>query len=171
MDAPTSEQIAEWYPRLFRTAMRMTGRHDLAEDMTQEAFCRALKNWEKFNGYSLPTTWLRCILLNCVRDWQRRQSVRRCDPLDEWALPVSNPAGGPHDVLHKREQLQHMREAIQALPSALRPAFVATVLDGYTYKETADMLSVAVGTIASRVYEARKHVQAAMQKAYPEALT
>jgi len=51
----------------------------------------------------------------------------------------------------------------------LRVAFVATVLDGYTYEEAAELLSVPVGTVASRVHGARKHLQGVMQQAFPEA--
>lgn len=164
---PTEEQIASWYPRLYRTALRLTGSAEQAADLTQEAFCRALDGWDGFNGEALPTTWLHCILLNCVRDCDRRRKVRSGEPLNEWSLAVVTDR--PAEQLEKREQLDRLRQVIEELPAALRPAFVATVLDGCTYQEAGELLSVPAGTIASRVHEARKKLSAAMQEAFPEA--
>ncbi|MHC4715864.1 MAG: RNA polymerase sigma factor [Planctomycetota bacterium] len=171
MSRPTNEQIAGWYPRLFRKALRLTGRVELAADLTQEAFCRALKGWDSFRGEALTSTWLHYILLNCVRDWHRRQAKRRHARLDEWAIAVvEDGSERPPEQLARREQLEHLREAVAGLPENLRPAFVATVLDGHTYEGAAELLSVPVGTIASRVHEARKHLRAAMRKAFPEVM-
>ncbi len=168
MERPTDEQIAMWYPRLFRTALRMTGNADDAADLAQHTFCKALDNWNQFDGKSLPTTWLHSILVNNARDWVRRQSIRNNGYLDDWTLI---PADGPYhatDALEKQEQLAHMREAIENMPKTLRPAFVATVLDGYTYQEASEMLNVPAGTIASRVYEARQQLKAEMRQKFPE---
>lgn len=171
MTRPTDEQIAYWYPRIFRKALRLTGRTELAADMTQEAFCRALRAWDSFNGDALPTTWLHCILVNCIRDHHRRQAVRRHESLDEWAVMATDETSAcPSDQVSRHEQIQHLRQAVQTLSDTLRPAFVATVLDGHTYEEAADLLSVPAGTIASRVHEARKRLRSTMRKAFPEAV-
>ena len=66
MKRPNDEQINMWYPRLFRTALRMTGQVEIAGDLTQQAFCNALNKWELFEGKVLPTTWIHQILVNCV---------------------------------------------------------------------------------------------------------
>ena len=75
VDRPSDEQVELWYPRLFRTALRMTGSVDVASDLTQQAFCKALARWGRFDGRSLPTTWLHSILTNCVRDWVRQKAA------------------------------------------------------------------------------------------------
>ena len=167
MARPTEDQIASWYPRLYRSALRLTGSPDRAAELTQEAFCRALDRWDDFDGRALPTTWLHQILMNCLRDGLRRQAVRTAVPLEEWSLAAGLDC--PPEQAERREQLEALREAIANLPATLRGAFVATVVDGYTYEEAAELLSVPAGTIGSRVHEARKHVQAAMQRAFPEA--
>ena len=169
MKRPSNEQIDLWYPRLFRTALRMTGNAETAGDLTQQAFCKALGRWELFEGNVLPTTWIHQILINCVRDWARRKSVHEDCILNEWDLAsVPDPQEHPPERLERQEQLAHMRAAIRGLPPTLEPAFVATVLDGYTYQEASEMLAVPVGTIASRIHQARQQLNAVMRQRFPE---
>lgn len=170
VDRPTEEQIGRWYPRLFRTALRLTGNPEDAADVTQQAFCQALRRWDRFDGGALRTTWLHQIVLNCVRDWARRRSIRQSEAIDAWTLAtLKDPDLEASTRLEQREQMLCLRRAIEGLASETRSVFAATVLDGYTYEEAADLLSVPVGTIASRVHEARKHLRGVMQKAFPEA--
>jgi RNA polymerase sigma-70 factor (ECF subfamily) len=140
---------------------------DDAADLTQEAVCKALGQWHRFDGRVLVTTWLHRILANCVRDWLRRNHVRSAVSLD--ALPGEPAAGeGRRDALELGEQDGLLREAIEGLPTAMRVAFVLAVLDGYSYRQVADLLEVPVGTIASRIHDARCLVQEAMQRRLPE---
>ncbi len=170
MTRPTDEQIDEWYPKLFRAALRMTGSYDDASDLTQQAFLKALRSWDGFNGQSLPTTWLHRILVNCVTDWRRRQSASPQQSLDEWTLAMveGNSTAGEQDV---EEPMCRLRQAIDDLPDTLRGAFVATVVDGYTYDEAAGVLKVPVGTIGSRVHEARRKLRTVMQQNFPEGIS
>jgi len=170
VEKPTNGQIAVWYPRLFRTALRMTGNTEDAADLAQQAFYKALGRWDQFGGKSLATTWLHKILVNCVRDWARRQNMCRIDLIDDWTLvSVADRPSSPADELGRQEQLTGLRNTIEKMSETLRPAFVATMLDGYTYQEASEMLEVPVGTIASRVYEARKHLETTMRQRFPEA--
>ncbi len=168
MRRPTNHQLGQWYPRLYRTALRMTGNLDDAADLTQEALCKALGKWDDFDGGVLVTTWLHRILANCVCDWRRRQAVRRSRPLDELALKAVRGRGVTGD-LAAREQSALLREAIEALPTTLRATFVFAVMDGYAYQQVADLLSIPVGTVASRVHQARKQLCATVRQAFPEA--
>lgn len=168
MDPPTQEQIAEWHGRLFRTALRLTGRLEDAADLTQETFCRAWAHWDRFDGRHRRTTWMHAILLNCLRDWHRRRASHPADSFDAWAIIPADEGDGPPNRLDRREQLVHLRRTIRDLAPAIRSAFVATVMDGYTYEEAAELLSAPVGTIGSRVHEARKQVKAAMRQRFPE---
>ena len=148
----------------------MTGSVEDAADLTQQTFCQALGRWDRFDGAAQPTTWLHQILLNCIRDWARRRAARPGDALDEWAVVAATGAEArPDDCLGRKEQMLCMRRAIENLPLHLRTAFATTVLDGYSYQETADLLSVPVGTIASRVHQARMQVLSVMRRHFPEA--
>lgn len=169
MDRPTDEQVAQWYPRLFRTALRMTGSIEDAADLTQQAFCKAFESWGRFDGKSLPTTWLHAILLNCVRDWARRRAGRRDDPPDPWETAVVDKGQNGAEELAKKETVDHLRQEIGQLPDELRRTFVAVVIDGYTYQEAAALLSIPVGTVGSRMNDARRRLRLAMRHRFPEA--
>lgn len=170
MNRPTEEEIAGWYPRLFRTALRLTGSYNNAADLTQQTFAKALSAWDSFDGAALRTTWLHQILMNCARDWSRRRAVRAGGSVGQGDLNRV-AEGGPdgHERLENEEQLAVLRLAVEGLPLPVRQAFVLAVMDGYTYREVGELLGASVGTIATRVHEARKQLRATMQKAFPEA--
>lgn len=148
----------------------MTGSAEDASDLTQEALCKGLSAWGRFQGDSSPISWLHRILVNCVRDWGRQRAARPTGALEEWAIVPARDSQhtAPEEVI-RREQLSCLRREIQDLPDGLRQAFVATVLDGYTYEEAAELLSVPVGTIGSRVYQGRRRLREAMRRNFPEA--
>jgi RNA polymerase sigma-70 factor (ECF subfamily) len=163
---PSDHEVAAWYPRLFRTALRMTGNVEHAWDLTQEALYRALKNWDRFKGQARRTTWLHKILVNCVRDWSRRQkTASRIKQLSDWELvPAQGEHHCPAQKLVQQKEIEQMRQAIEELPERIRSAFVATMIHGYTYSETAELLDLSMGTVASRVHRARKILNSSMQK-------
>jgi RNA polymerase sigma-70 factor, ECF subfamily len=170
MKRPTEDQIAQWYPRLYRTALRMTGNADDAADLTQQAFYRALGAWDQFQGPALPTTWLHQILLNCVRDWARRRAVRPATRIDPWDLAALAPeAAAEHAAIENREQLGFLRQAIDALAPPIRQALIVTVIEGFSYQEAAEQLNVPTGTIASRVHEARVQLRTVLKGSLGEA--
>ena len=117
MNPAGSAQIAQWYPRLYRTAFRLTRSADDAADVTQQTFYQALRGWDRFDGKVRPTTWLHAILLNCVRDWARRRAVRSVEPLDEWSIPAAERSPGtPLEAAQRSEEGARLRAALDALP-------------------------------------------------------
>lgn len=170
MDRLSEEQVAMYYPRLFRTALRMTGSREDSADLTQQAFCKALSRWGQFNGKCRPATWLHGILVNCVRDWFRSKARRNTENFHEWVLAdMVSDRNSADKRLDRQEQLDFLRRAIEGLPDDTRPAFVAAVIDGYTYREVAEMLSIPVGTVAHRIYRARRSLRNAMPELFLEA--
>ena len=147
---------------MFRTALRMTGSDEEAADLTQQAVLRALGGWGGFNGHASPATWVFRILMNCVTDWRRRLGTAPSPIPEEFAL-ADPRAPDAADEASRREDLEGLRWAIRNLPPALGAPFVLTILDGYTYEEAAEMLSLPVGTVAYRVYESRKLLKAALR--------
>jgi DNA-directed RNA polymerase specialized sigma24 family protein len=68
MRKPDSDQVASCHNEVFRTALRMVGDADGAADLAQEAFRKAYKNWGRFHGGPLPSTYLYTVLRNCMRN-------------------------------------------------------------------------------------------------------
>lgn len=159
MSRPTDAEIAELYPRLFRTALRLTGDPDRAGDATQQAFYRALRAWDEFDGRAARPTWMHSILVNCIRDDHRYRVSRPQESFDEWTII---PTADRDNSEEGHDRLVRVRQAVQKLPDLLRPAFVATVIDGLTYEQASALLSVPAGTIASRVYKARRLIRQAV---------
>jgi RNA polymerase sigma-70 factor, ECF subfamily len=159
---PTDEQIGSWYPRLLRTALRMTGSLEESADLAQQAILQAMEGWQRFNGRASAATWVFRILVNCVQDRRRRQSRDPAPMGDEFDLadPSVPDAAGRAS---RQEDLRRLRQAMGELSADLRAAFVLTVLDGYTYQEAADLLSIPLGTVAFRVHEARKFLKATLR--------
>ena len=169
MDRLSEEQVAMYYPRLFRTALRLTGNREDSADLTQQAFCKAVSHWGQFDGKCQPATWLHGILINCVRDWFRGKARRNTKEFHEWALVnTASVHEGADETLDRVERLGRLRQAIEALSEDLRRPFVAAVIDGHTYKEVAEMLSIPVGTVAYRVYQARRNLRDVMLESFPE---
>jgi len=162
VNRPSEDEIAAWYPRLLRTALRLTGSPDDASDLTQQAFCRAIGAWDSFDGAAQPTTWLHRILVNGIRDWARRRAVRSVEQLDEWDLVPARTTPAENADVEGREELASLRRAVDGLSPPLRQAVVATLIDGYSYQEAADLLNVPRGTVASRVHEARAQLRAVL---------
>ncbi|MCY2930768.1 MAG: RNA polymerase sigma factor [Planctomycetota bacterium] len=163
------EQIQQAYPVLFRTALRLTGNEHDATEMTQEAICKAVANWDAFGGRARRTTWLYGILVNCVRDWARRKSADRQVAFDQWeAVSIGDAAEAALLQRKAQEHTEALRQAIETLPDRLRRAFVLTVMDGLSYEDAAETLDVPEGTIASRVNAARARLAQAMRKAFPD---
>jgi len=163
------EEICLWYPRLFRTALRMTGNHQDAADVTQQAFCQALDAWGRFKADALPMTWLYRILVNCVRDRARRAAVRSKRTVSGEALhqvAAAGPAVG--ERLENEERTLALREAIEQLPMTMQEAFVLVIIDGYSYQQAAEILGLPAGTVGSRVHNARVRLSSAMRKRFQE---
>jgi len=83
-------------------------------------------------------------------------------------LPAIDGAPEGRDRIEMQEEGAAVRKAVEGLPGEVRSALVATVIDGYSYSEAAELFQVPVGTIASRVYRARTLLRAAMGDATEE---
>jgi len=147
---------AEW-PRMYRVALRMLNDTERAHDAAQEACVRALAGWEGFNGSCSVTTWLHRITVNCATDVLR--SARRQDRLDG-ALraqpPGTRPEPQPSELAQQRELADLALSLLDQLPEDCRLSFALTQLDGYSYEQAAEVQSLPRGTVASRVWRAKR---------------
>lgn len=167
----TDLPIAENLPQMYRVALRYLGDADKAEEAVQNACVKALQNRDGFAGNSSPMTWLHRLTVNCSIDLLRRNgrsSNARPMAMDELGgverFSQSNPA-----LAAERKELGRIAGALVAeLPDDCRTSFVLTQLDGYSYDEAAEIENVARGTVASRVFRAKKQLASAMAESIGE---
>ena len=146
-------------PRIYRVALRMMGRADDAREVVQEACLKALRAAGGFDGRAALATWLHRITVNCARDHlrKRQRTARDHVPLDaELGGMLTSLEASPADRAERGELYRIASTLVARLPDDCRTAFVLTQLDGYSYDEAAAIAGEPRGTIASRVYRARK---------------
>ncbi len=146
--------------RVYALSLRMCGDAQMAEEITQDTFVKAWRGLERFRGDSRFTTWLHRITVNLVL--QNRRSLGRraareevtedVDGLGHWVRPAE---------VGKKIDLER---AIGALPEGARDVLVLRDVQGYKYREVADMLGVAVGTVKAQVHRARRMVQETLER-------
>ena len=159
--------VRRYRPRIFALALHLTGSRTEADDITQDAFLRAYRNIDRFEGRSEFFTWLYRIALNRAlnarRDQRRRITLSLDDPRLTFALAVDG-GGDPRRELELRETYTILLRSFDALSPILRTTVALTLLQGLSYKEAAVVLESTEGTIAWRVHEARRKMRETMAK-------
>jgi RNA polymerase sigma-70 factor (ECF subfamily) len=154
---------------LYRTALRMTRSEADAEDLVQETYIRALRFREQFTPGTNLKAWLFRILtntfINAYRKRARQPQTAELDDVDEFSLyrrmSQDGSAAGVSDP--EREFLDgivssEVKDALEALPEKFRTTVLLDV-EGFSYKEIAEMLAIPIGTVMSRLHRGRKFLQ------------
>ena len=159
MRQPVVDNLHEHLPRLYRVALRLLGDPEEAQEVVQVACVKALDSAASFAGRAAVTTWLHRITVNCAVDHLRRvQRVSRNQVPGDSELHglLAGAASDPARRTEQRELFEIARLALESLPDDCRSAFVLTQIDGYSYDEVAAIEGQPRGTIASRVFRAKK---------------
>jgi len=137
--------------RVYRLTFRLTGRDDVAREMTQDTFVRAFQRLAEFRGDASFGTWLHTIAVSLsLNEIRRRKRVSaREGPLTEAADVVGRQTMGD-PILRDR-----LAQAIATLPERQRTVFVMHVAEGFTHEEIATTLGVTQGTTKAQVFAAR----------------
>lgn len=162
----SEEQALAHIDALYRTALRLTRNPADAEDLVQETYLRAFRFRDRFAAGSNLRAWLFKILTNAAisrfRHTSRETGDASLDEMDESELYAHGAAdGGGHGESAEDELLNALldvdvRQAIEDLPEPFRLAVVLSDVEGFTYKEIAEMLDVPLGTIMSRLFRGRR---------------
>lgn len=155
---------------LYSAALRMTRNPSDAEDLVQETYLRAYRGFETFQDGTNIKAWLYRILtntfINIYRAKQRRPEQVDLDDTEDFYL--FRRLGGLEMVEATRsaetELLDAMpddvvKAAIEALPEQFRLAVLLADVEGFSYKEIAEIMDVPVGTVMSRLHRGRKQLQ------------
>jgi len=150
--------------QIHQLGLRLCDDRDFAQDLVQETFLRAYRNWDSFDGRSAPLTWLYTIASRTCQRLQRRRAgePRRIAPLNELIATAAETEGSASawgtDPLTRtihREEVARLHRAISTLPTAFRLPLVLKELEGLTIQEVAEVLGLKAATVKTRLHRAR----------------
>jgi RNA polymerase sigma-70 factor (ECF subfamily) len=144
------QEVMAAMPALKSFAMSLTGHPDKADDLVQEAVCRALNFAHRFEPGTKTTAWLVTILRNLFRSNYRR---RRREVEDPDGIHASRLAVAPEQ--QAQIDMGDFVVAFRALSKDQREALTLIGVQGFSYEEAAEMADVAIGTLKSRVNRGR----------------
>src|SRR6186997_263548 len=160
----TGDQVA-WevivrqnWRKVFNVAYKFVGKHDEAEDLTQDIFLKIFKALKTFDRRANFQTWIISISRNLCIDHYRsvrkeRQTIAR--DIDSSDLQPATPERGPYAQAEHQDLRAQLRQALEALPITLRTAVVLRDLQELSYQEIADRLGLPEGTVKSRINRGR----------------
>ena len=157
--------------QLYKTAFRLTRSSEDAEDLLQETYLKAYRHYASFQPGTNLKAWLFKILKNTfINDYRRRKQlppqVDFADLEETFESVLSTPTNGP--VRTPEEQLLEatmdgeVRRALMDLPHNYKVVVLLADIEGYAYKEIAQILMIPVGTVMSRLYRGRRLLEKAL---------
>ncbi len=141
------------FPRLWRYCLVLTASHDRADDLAQSVCLRALQKADQYQKGSELDRWLFRIAKNMWLNEVRAEVVRQgggLHPIEEVELPDRADNSPEWNIINK-----DLLSGVLALPEAQRMVVALVYIEGYSYKEAAELLNIPIGTVMSRLSVAR----------------
>ncbi|HZO37983.1 MAG TPA: sigma-70 family RNA polymerase sigma factor [Methylomirabilota bacterium] len=168
-DLAAFEPLVEKYrQRVYRLAYNVLRDPDEAWDVAQDAFIRAFKALPSFRGDSAFYTWLFRIVMNVARDRARQHAARgrafgteRVDEKD-WDRVLVDQATSPDAHATQVEERDRIARALATLSEPHRAIIMLSDLEGLSYREIAEVLNIPMGTVMSRLHNARRRLRDAL---------
>jgi len=172
-DRGTFEELVHRYEReLYNYLRHYLGDAEMAEDTFQAAFLQVHLKCDRFEPGRRVRPWLYTVATNQAIDAQRRNRRHRMVSLDRRASAggqdeeagslvelLDGDEPGPVDRLESDEQARRVRKAVDRLPESLRQVLLLVYYQGLKYREAADVLSIPVGTVKSRLHAAIRKLE------------
>lgn len=157
--------VLEYEKNVYNIALRMTSNSEDAADMTQEAFIKAYNSLQSFRGDSKFSVWLYRIVSNVCLDFLRSKNRRPTvslsvedDDGEDAQLDVADESQSPELLLDRKLTRDSVRRGLDSLPPDYRQILLLREIQGLSYDEIAQALSLEVGTVKSRIFRARKRL-------------
>lgn len=168
------ELLGAYHKRVYHVCLRMVRQREDAEDLAQEVLMRAVKHIDSFRGGSRFSTWLFRIAMNLSISHLRKMKLRKAGSLEstvggeDQAAPLKSMIAddrepGPGYRVETDEQIERLGRAIGQLDPSLRSVILLRDLQDMDYQQMAEVLSVPLGTIKSRLFRARLALRQALE--------
>lgn len=162
--------VTEHLDGLYGSALRLTRNRAAAEDLVQDTFLKAWRSFRTFQDGTNARAWLYKILMNAYIDGYRRSSrlpeeVEQDDIGDFYLYAKTQEseeyrkAGDPEEILLSQVMDADVKDALEQVPEPFRAAVILADVEEFSYKEIAEILDIPVGTVMSRLYRGRRHLQ------------
>ncbi|HEY8830091.1 MAG TPA: sigma-70 family RNA polymerase sigma factor [Candidatus Limnocylindria bacterium] len=166
---PFETEALSFLDALYRTGLRMTRSEAEAEDLVQETYIRAFRFRHQFTPGTNLKVWLFRILTNTFINQYRRKAARpdttELDDVEESILyrhmrdvSPGSASPDPEAELIDNTLSSEVKDALEALPEKFRTTLLLDV-EGFSYKEIAEVLDIPIGTVMSRLHRGRKFLQ------------
>jgi len=176
-DAPARQEFAALVESnldgLYGAALRLTRNRDRAEDLVQETFLKAWRSFHSFQPGTNARAWLYRIMMNAYIDSYRKadrepEIVDQEDVEEQYLYSRVQESeelrrqGNPEEITLQAVMDADVEEALASLPESFRAAVILADLEGFAYKEIAQILGVPIGTVMSRLFRGRRLLQKAL---------
>jgi RNA polymerase sigma-70 factor, ECF subfamily len=170
-----NELVIRYRTRAFAMIFNMVRNEQDAWDLTQDGFVKAWKSIARFRGQSSFFTWLYRILMNVAIDAMRKKQIEGGTEFDDEigirniepsAATAPKAEMAPAEKISDKEIRSRIDDAISKLSAEHRAVIVMREIDGLEYLEIAEQMGCSVGTVMSRLFYARKKLQALLKDVY-----
>jgi RNA polymerase sigma-70 factor (ECF subfamily) len=170
--ATFEEDVEEFLPQLYSAALRMTRNPADAEDVLQETLLKAFRGYHTFTAGTNLKAWLYRILTNTFINKYRKQTRRPSEVElgeleDLYLFRRLGDEGGGAERSAEEEALdrfvdEDVKTAVEELPDIFRIPVLLADVEGFAYKEIAEIMDIPIGTVMSRLHRGRKALQKAL---------
>jgi len=142
----------------YNLARWLAGNDHDAQDVAQEASLRAFRYFGSFRGDN-PRAWLLSIVRNAFYTWLRKNRPEKTVEINDETLDIEDASANAETLNPQFADADAVRRAIAELPVEFREIVILREMEGFSYKEIADLAEVPIGTVMSRLARARKLLQ------------